>query len=421
MKRFLFILAAVAALAAVSCDKENKALTAEFYQNRYTIYAQSTLNVTVTLSHAASDEIKIPIMVSGDAVKNVDFTLSGDYAVFAPGETETVLTVTDLGLTPEKSITLTLGAAKGVKIGTKYVTIISLDDKETLIYAFEPSEAVMLESYTVTLTLTGTVSGKDFKATEDLTIPLSATGEGAADIIAGPVTVKAGESKGTASIQLRDLNFSGDKLASLTVDPAEGRYIPGDKEALTLRVRGLQTPDKLLGTWSFDSVYDLEELELWFMEYEDDPDELPTHNEGFTLTFAKEGNDVVLTPGTTGDFTKFFRKAKVTLSTPVNMTAGGIKLGAHSTQENNMFIAEAGEPYQQNTYYLLDKANLAFSADTEEIGSARIIFRITPAGDLCVEFREYTNADEFGAMWWDGGAKLDPDMFGFASLFKKVE
>ena len=84
-----------------------------------------------------------------------------------------------------------------------------------------------------------------------------------------------------------------------------------------------------------------------------------------------------------------------------------------------MFISEVAEPYQQNTYYLLEKANLAFSADTEEIGSARIIFRITPAGDLCVEFREYNNADEFGMMWWDGGTKFDPDMFGFASLFKK--
>ena len=419
MKRFLCIFAILA--LALSCAKEGKMVTAEFGQTFYTIYSQSTLDVPVSLDRSSSQEIRIPIMVSGDAAKNVDFSLSSDYAVFAPGETQTILTVTDLGLTPEKSITLSLGAANGVKIGTKYVTIISLDEKESLVYSFKTSDAILLESYTVSLELSGTTSGTDFKANEDLTIPLVASGDGAAEIIVGALTVKTGENKGSASIQLKNLDFSGNVSATISVDPSANRYIPGDISSVSLQVRGLQTPDKLLGTWAFSEVYDLEEMELWFVEYEDDPDELPTHNEGFTLTFAKEGADVILTPGNTGDFAKFFRRSKVTLSNPVNMTTGGIKLGAHSTEENNMFISETAETYQFNTYYLLEKANLAFSADSEEIGSARIIFRITPNGDLCTEFREYNNADEFGMMWWDGGTKFDPDMFGFASLFKKAE
>ena len=33
---------------------------------------------------------------------------------------------------------------------------------------------------------------------------------------------------------------------------------------------------------------------------------------------------------------------------------------------------------------------------------------------------EYLNADEFGMMWWDGGTKFDPDMFGFASRFTRL-
>ena len=84
-----------------------------------------------------------------------------------------------------------------------------------------------------------------------------------------------------------------------------------------------------------------------------------------------------------------------------------------------MFVSGEAETWQQNTYYTLETANLAFSSDTETLGSATVVFRITPDGDLCTEFREYANADEFGAMWWEDGTKFDPEMFGFASLFKK--
>lgn len=418
MKRILPILA-VFALLLVSCKKEDKLPVAEFGQSFYSIYSHSSVQIDINLSKPASKAITIPVLTSGTADVGSDYGISASEVTIQPGETKGYLTIKDNNLTTEKSITLSLGMDDSYITGTKYMTVISLNDEESLVYSFKTSDAIVLESYTVSLSLTGTNSGSDFSATEDLTIPLVASGPGAEDIIAGPVIVKAGDKSGSASIQLKNLDFSGDKEAVLTVDPAAARYIPGDLPEIALRVQGLQTPDKLIGSWTFDSVYDLEELELWFMELKDDPDELPTHNEGFTLTFAKEGNDIVLTPGDTGDFTKFFRKSKVTLSTPVNMTSKGIKLGVHSTEESNMFISEVAEPYQQNTYYLLEKANLAFSADTEEIGSARIIFRITPAGDLCVEFREYNNADEFGMMWWDGGTMFDPDMFGFASLFKK--
>ena len=420
MRKLIWMIAAAAALL-VSCNKEASLPTAEFGQNFYTVYARSTTDVTVSLSSPAASEVNVPIIASGDAVKGTDFTLSSDYAVFAAGEKETVITVTDLGLTADKSVTLTLGAGSGYQIGTKYVTIVSLDEKESLIYSFKTADAVLLESYVVTLSLSGTTSGDDFKATEDLTIPLTLSGDGASALSVGSVTVKAGESEGTGTISLKDAGFSGNTVAVVTVDPEAARYLPGETSSVLLQVRGLQTPDKLLGSWTFDKVYDLEEMELWFAEMEDDPEALPTHNNGFTLTFAKEGGDVVVTPSGEGDFNHFFRKSKVSLAEPVNMVAGGIKLGKYSTEEGNMFISEEAETYQQNTYYLLETANLAFSPLSEELGSAHIVFRITPDGDLCTEFREYKNADEFGMMWWDGGTKFDPDMFGFASLFKKTK
>ena len=126
MRKLIWMIAAAAALL-VSCNKEASLPTAEFGQNFYTVYARSTTDVTVSLSSPAASEVNVPIIASGDAVKGTDFTLSSDYAVFAAGEKETVITVTDLGLTADKSVTLTLGAGSGYQIGTKYVTIVSLE------------------------------------------------------------------------------------------------------------------------------------------------------------------------------------------------------------------------------------------------------------------------------------------------------
>ena len=422
MKKILLAIAA-ATLMLISCKQEEKIPTVEFEQTFYKVYSHSTVTINVRLSKASTETVTVPLRTSGTAVLDTDYRLQVTSLdlTFKPGEVLKLVTLKDIDLTPEKSVTLTLGEGEGYQVGTKYVTVISLDDEESLIYSFKTPEAVLLESYIVSVSLTGTTSGDEFRATEDLTFVLSTVGEGRDGVLTEPVKVQAGQNIGTATLLYRDGMLSSESVCSVGVDPMFKRYVKGEIPSLLLHVRGLQTPEKLLGTWTFQEVYDLEEMELWFMEYDDDPDELPTHNEGFTLTFAKEGDEVVVTPGGTGDFLKFFRKSKVSLAAPKNLVANGVKLGNYSTEEGNMFVSEVAETYQQNTYYKLETANLAFSANSEQLGSAIVVFRITPDGDLCVEFREYNNADEFGATWWDGGTKFDPDMFGFASLFKKVQ
>lgn len=145
-----------------------------------------------------------------------------------------------------------------------------------------------------------------------------------------------------------------------------------------------------------------------------DESELPIHNEGFTLTFTKEDDgSVKLTPGGTGDFTKFFRTAIVTLGEPINQTKPSIILGKHTTYDCNMFIQNDldGTGYQFDTYYKLSSANRAFSADVETLGESTIIFNLTDNG-LVVEFRDYE--DEFVSI-----LGFDPDFNSFPSLFVK--
>lgn len=119
----------------------------------------------------------------------------------------------------------------------------------------------------------------------------------------------------------------------------------------------------------------------WFAEYEDDVNALPTHNNGFTLTFSKEADgSISLTPGGTGDFNNFFRKATINIAEPKNPCPKAIILGKHSTFEQNQWYENTSMPYQFNTYYKLSSANRSFSSTKESLGEAIVVFNLVDEG-----------------------------------------
>ncbi len=426
-----FMAAAAAAISMVSCQDDSKP-TIEFEKILYTVYQKGSVDVTLTVSEPAASAIDIPLIFSGNAEKGTDYTVSAESIKIAAGETSGAITISDNCITEDKQISIGFTAPAGYNIGTKMVAVVSPDMQEALVYSFSMTRGYALESFIATINVTGTVSGKDFKATEDITIPLVLSGDGAANLTFVPeeqqvasvdarpsyyAVIKAGQSSATAKFTVPE-GYSGDADAVLAVNSDDAsRFVPGDNSSVSIAVRGVQTPDKLVGTWKFSKVYDLDELNTWFEEYEDDVDALPTHNVGFTLTFAKESDgSVSLTPGGTGDFLNFFRKATVSFTAPINTTAKAVSLGKYTMLDNQQFVTEArGYAYQFNTYYKLSSANRAFSKDTETLGEAVVVFTLSDEG-LTVEFRDY-DTPPFGEMWWDDS--FDPDMFGFASLFVK--
>lgn len=413
-----------AAAGMISCSEDNQP-SVEFGRTLYHIYSGGETDVDIVLSEPASSNVIIPLTFSGNAEKNVDYKVSAESITIAQGETSGSIKIENIDLSAEKQLSIAFITPAGYKTGVKTNAVVTPDEQEALICSMKYDSADALESYVVKIEVTGAVSGKDLKTTEDIMIPLVLTGDGASNLafsgtksyISAPqpyALLNAGETTASAKFIVKS-GFSGDLKANVSVDPRWERFVPGDNETQTITVKGVQTPDKLIGTWAFSEVVDLEEIELWYMEMEDDPDLLPVHNTGFKLTFTKESDgNVSVTPSGNGDFNNFFRKATVKLSAPMNMTSEGYTLGQYTSSENNMFVAESGMPEQINTYYKLSAANRAFSADEESIGEASIIFALD--GDkLRVEFRDY-DQPPFGEMWWDG---FDADMFGFASLFVK--
>lgn len=451
-KKFMtFVTVAVAALSLASCEKEGGKETPvlEFEKILYTVYDKGTVDVVIKSNVAVAEDVTIPVTFSGEAEKGVDYKIvakddegneiaAEDVVTIEAGKTAGAITVKNISLSEKKQISVSFAVPEGYAAGTKKTAVVAPDSQEALIYSFQMARGYALESFVTTIKVTGTVSGTDFKAAEDITIPLSLTGEGASVLqfveeketeggasttsIAAPVwpyaVLKAGQTSATVKFTVPE-GYSGDKEALLAVDSdADSRFIEGGAtETVSIAVRGLQTPDKLVGTWKFSKVYDKATIiELWA-----DPDllgtdesELPIHNEGFTLTFTKEDDgSVKLTPGGTGDFTKFFRTAIVTLGEPINQTKPSIILGKHTTYDCNMFIQSDpdGTGYQFDTYYKLSSANRAFSADVETLGESTVIFNLTDNG-LVVEFRDYE--DELVEI-----LGFDPDFSSFPSLFVK--
>ncbi len=419
---------AIAVISLVSCNKDNNPIL-QFEKTLYVVYEKGEVTIGITVSDAPNTDLVIPLRFNDGPVKGVDYLVSSESVTIKAGETVGYFTLTNVSMTEDKQLAISFEHPAGYSYGLRLLAIVAPDTQEGLVYNFFTTKTYADESVVATINVKGSVSGSDVVTSEDIYIPLTLSGDGASALNFVPENTKntpapefyallrAGETSATARFTV-DSEFSGDLNAVLSVNTLEeSRFIPGDNSTLSINVRGLQTPDKLVGTWKFSKIYDADEVNLWFEEEEDDPELLPTHNEGFTLTFAKNADGTVtLTPGGKGDFLNFFRTATVSLTSPVNTVAKAVTLGKYSTLEGNMFVAadDNGSTYQNDTYYKLSSANRAFSASEEKLGEATVVFALSDEG-LRMEFRDY-DTPPFGEMWWDG---FDPDMFGFASLFVK--
>lgn len=450
-KKFMtFVTVAVAALSLASCEKEGGKETPvlEFEKILYTVYDKGTVDVVIKSNVAVAEDVTIPVTFSGEAEKGVDYKIvarddkgneiaAEDVVTIEAGKTAGAITVKNISLSEKKQISVSFAVPEGYASGTKKTAVVAPDSQEALVYSFQMARGYALESFVTTIKVTGTVSGTDFKAAEDITIPLSLTGEGASVLqfveeketeggasttsIAAPVgpyaVLKAGQTSATVKFTVPE-GYSGDKEALLAVDSdADSRFIEGGAtETVSIAVRGLQTPDKLVGTWKFSKVFSEEELvSNWVELFEIDESEVPCKNDGLTLTFTKEADgSVKLSPAGNGDFANFFREATVTLGAPINQTKPSIVLGKYTSLDCNMFIQADpdGTPYQYDTYYKLSSANRAFSAEAESLGEATIIFNLTDKG-LVVEFRDYDG--DYVELY----GEFDPDFFSIPSLFVK--
>ena len=407
------------AILSVACSEDGK-IAVEFEKTLYTVHGGGSVDIAVNVSEPAASDIRIGLIFSGSA--SADKYAAGFDSVTIPaGETVGTVTISDIRISQDEQIAVGIASCPaGYAPGTKSVTIVTVDAEELLICSFASTSDNAIGSYRARIDVSGAVSDKDLSLNEDVVIPLTASGAAASYLNFGGephALLKAGDKVAIAEFSLKP-GFEEGAEVKLSIKEGEDRILIGNNETITLKLYGAEIPEALLGTWTFDHVFDIEEIEEFFYDdgKGDDITLLPTHNEGFTLTFAKDDAGIItVTPNDKGDFAKFFRTASVTPTEPINYSSEGIVTGMNTVSEINMFMATEDYGIHTCSYYKLSKANRAFSSEDETLGEAVVIFTLVEGG-LQVEFRDY-DTPPFGEMWWD--PDFDADMFGFASLFVK--
>ena len=418
MKRTIAILAAAVACAA-ACTKlgiptiEFASLTGNIYLGT----VSTPVEIKTNLASESDATASVRISYIGSSLKEL---ASVEQSVTVPaGETSVTL---DVPNRPEElaedeivtSIKLTFTALPaGYVPGAKAICLLSPSTSEALICSFAYEEADLIESLRVKVSISGSLSGKDWTANGDMSIPVEFSGEGSKYISSdGLVEVLSGENSGTLEIKakegIHDLN------APLGISLAGEGVIAGDVETMLVTVRGIPTIETLGGEWKFVEIVNKEDLEYC---YEDVLELCPIHNEGFSLSFSSKDGGIVLSPSATGDFANYYRECSISNCEPKNMVAKGVVLGSCSSEEENMFVMPIYSRPTQEIYYKLPSVNRSFDNSAESLGEGVISLSFLSDDEIIVSIHDYDKPG-FGLNWWDGD-NFDADMFGFASLFRR--
>ena len=422
MKRTIAILAAAVACAA-ACTKLGIP-TIEFASLTGNIYlgTESTpVEIKTNLASESDATASVRISYIGSSLKEL---ASVEQSVTVPaGETSVTL---DVPNRPEElaedeavtSIKLSFTALPaGYVPGAKAICLLSPSTSEALICSFNYEEADLIESLRIKVSISGSLSGKDWAANGDMSIPVEFNGEGSKYISSdGLVKVLSGENSGTLEIKAKEGIHDLNAPLGISLAGEEG-VIAGDVETMLVTVRGIPTIETLGGEWKFVEIVNKEELEFFYMGEGDDLELCPIHNEGFSLSFSSKDGGLVLSPSATGDFANYYRECSISNCKPKNMVAQGVVLGSCSSEEGNMFVTEIYSRPTQEIYYKLPTVNRSFDNSAESLGEGVISLSFLSDDEIIVTIRDYDKPG-FGLNWWDGD-NFDADMFGFASLFRR--
>ncbi|MDD6113088.1 MAG: hypothetical protein PUB70_02015 [Bacteroidales bacterium] len=422
MKRTIAILAAAVACAA-ACTKLGIP-TIEFASLTGNIYlgTESTpVEIKTNLASESDATASVRISYIGSSLKEL---ASVEQSVTVPaGETSVTL---DVPNRPEElaedeavtSIKLSFTALPaGYVPGAKAICLLSPSTSEALICSFAYEEADLIESLRIKVNISGSLSGKDWAANGDMSIPVEFNGEGSKYISSdGLVKVLNGENSGTLEIKAKEGIHDLNAPLGISLAGEEG-VIAGDVETMLVTVRGIPTIETLGGEWKFVEIVDKEDLEFFYMDEGDDLELCPIHNEGFSLSFSSKDGGLVLSPSATGDFANYYRECSISNCKPKNMVAQGVVLGSCSSEEGNMFVTEIYSRPTQEIYYKLPTVNRSFDNSAESLGEGVISLSFLSDDEIIVTIRDYDKPG-FGLNWWNGD-KFYSDMFGFASLFRR--
>lgn len=378
------------AFLVTACSKKDgpAPLVIAFDKANYEIPLSGEVVINITASRAVTENITVPVVLSGDAVKDLDYTVSAEAATIVAGSASTSIKITAKeNYDREKSIKVDLGGMPaGAQKGPNSSATVGISDGSVIIYSFASQSSNMTETAEVTLELK-TISGT-YTAEKEMKIPIEVIGnstavEGTHFTFDGAkeVVIPVGKSKGSVKLKYVKQEAGKDAI-ELKLGAVNSHFVAGNYEKTKVVIFGPMF-NKLAGTWKYKAFSNL----TWVknnLSFMDDPEALPKNNTANDkLIFTEKGLAVDMQ----GDLKRYFRES-------VMANKGEIQ---EVLQEN-------GLPAQKVQMLVVKAlANVSFSAAQPNVREAEIGFRVMKEGGvdiLEVTIRDYEPID-FLANYYD--------------------
>ena len=375
MKNIISIACLLLSMCFVACnddDSEEKGPQLAFSKLIYTLDAENPLEVEIQVSEPVQANTSVKFKVRGVAVQGEEYELSADEFVIPAGESTASITVTPKNnFEGGKTIKLELSPVEGYVLGEYNFTLIEVLTKGQLICAFAEENYVLPGELEVRMNAKDANTGKYFSASTDTKVPFIVGKHSTAiehvhyEFVDNPdkmFVIPAKKSYGT--IKIKFLKWEeGKTTLFLLVPDGNDRVLPGDVDQTEIYIKGMTTPDRLVGKWAFKEVTSIEYLREnnWYGGL-DEVAHLPENNLPTDILEFVDGG-AKLKVHATGDMAKYFRDCDVKF-----------------LREQQLYLYELagiGRPPMVTASMLeLSQANVNFSGTNEKLRAVQVGFRL---------------------------------------------
>lgn len=426
MKRIVFALFACVVLAN-ACQKEgtSDSPTVSFaFSVPTNVDGKSVLTLSVE-NYTGTDAITIPIEFSGDAVKDVDFTVEPEAFVIGGTSPVTTVTITPIDYTSEKSVTASIQAPEGFVAGRYMQSTFSLSGQVARC-SFSTRSASLASVVTISVNLIDMLGENEYVLQDgdeiDVTVNTDESTaventhfrfQGEKKVVFSPAT-----SSGTVTLEyISPVDAEHNKIV-LELDPSS-KYALGTNPEVAITIIGSEW-EMIDGTWQIHELATNKEfMQTWWGIPETDLNGYPTFNPEDKFTVDMDNNMFI--PAFQSEFKNYFIGTS-------NIT---VNVGEQLTLRT---MTDLMTPFVIQLFWL-DNVNRNFSANTvsdDKVGAIGVRFvEDEESGEQLLELQivDYRATDflktfeDYGFYLNEKPVAANPDAtdMQIRATFKKVE
>lgn len=321
MRKLLSLMLLAVTVLLTACGSDDEAQTVSFDK---TVYALTDGSVSVTLgaNFTPGQAQDYPVTFGGTAVKDKDYTVSGEKYVLGGASPVTTIVVTAKNnFDTDKTITMTAGGA---------TTTIKLGKRERMLYSFSQKTYLLGDEVEVEIGLLKASDGSKYVATQDMNVSIepdasSTAVEGTHYTIENKTaTIAAGKSSCTFKIKRTQYEEGKSTIVLKPALSEEDGFVGGQFPTATVDIIGSYVTD-LMGEWTVYKVVNDKDYwkKTWFLE-EKDLKNIPELNVNDTYTFSSDNEGLTLTTSLQSGYKNYFRdKSAFTIDKEVTFRPGG--------------------------------------------------------------------------------------------------